>query len=77
MYLLAKEVISRYCSTGFSQYFAQGCVEVSCYKDNFLFWKSCNISSGFSPPILSSSSWKRSHALKSSYQLFSSFQSSI
>jgi hypothetical protein len=29
MYLLAKEVISRYCSTGGLQYFAQGCVEVS------------------------------------------------
>lgn len=35
MYLLAKEVISRYCSTGGLQYFAQGYLEVSNDKDRF------------------------------------------
>ena len=40
MYLLAKEVISRYCSTGFLQYFAVSCgVDfLLLYKGNSLFW---------------------------------------
>lgn len=40
MYLLAKEVISRYCSTGFLQYFAVSCgVDfLLLYKGNALFW---------------------------------------
>lgn len=40
MYLLAKEVISRYCSTGFLQYFAVSCgVDfLLFYKGNALFW---------------------------------------
>jgi len=40
MYLLAKEVISRYCSTGGLQYFAVSCgVDfLLLYKGNALFW---------------------------------------
>ena len=40
MYILAKEVISRYCSTGFLQYFAVSCgVDfLLLYKGNALFW---------------------------------------
>ena len=42
MYLLAKEVISRYCSTGLLQRSASGCVEVSFtdYKYTAFFWMS-------------------------------------